>query len=180
MDFKKAYDSIHRNSLWNAMQEFGIPRKLINMTRICMEDTYNIVTYKGRKSDPFQITSGLKQGDALSPLLFNLALEKVVRKVKKDCVIEGTSRLLGYADDIDIIGENEQKTLEILTHLTEKAQKMGLVINQDKTEYMVVSREGTAKNSGHIQIDNMTIKRTETYKCLGTICNCSNIKREDI
>ena len=180
MDFKKAYDSVHRNSLWNAMQEFGIPRKLINMTRLCMEDTYNIVTYKGRKSDPFQITSGLKQGDALSPLLFNLALEKVVRKVKEDCVIGGTSKMLGYADDIDIIGENEQKTLEILTHLKEKAQQMGLVINQDKTEYMVISREGTTKNSGHMQIDNMTIKRTETYRYLGTIFNCSNIIREEI
>ena len=88
--------------------------------------------------------------------------------------------MLGYADDIDIIGENEQKTLEILTHLKEKAQQMGLVISQDKTEYMVISREETTKNSGHMQKDNMTIKRTETYKYLGTIFNCSNIIREEI
>lgn len=88
--------------------------------------------------------------------------------------------ILGYADDIDIVGENEQETIKTLTHLKAAAQKMGLIINQDKTEYMVIARDGKDKNSGHIQIDDMKIKRTETYKYLGTNFNCSNIIREEI
>lgn len=79
VDFRKAYDSIHRESLYNIMEEFGIPNKLISLTKMCMEGT----KYQGRVdsilSDIFTVETSLKQGDALSPLLFNLALEKAVR-----------------------------------------------------------------------------------------------------
>ena len=56
----------------------------------------------------FPIRSGLKQGDALSPLLFNFALEYAIRRVqvKQDGVkLNGTHHLLAYADDVNILGK---------------------------------------------------------------------------
>jgi hypothetical protein len=55
----------------------------------------------------FQIKNGLKQGDALSPLLFNVALEYAIKRVQvnQDGVkLNGTHRLLAYADDVNILG----------------------------------------------------------------------------
>ena len=72
VDFKKAYDSVRREVLCNILIEFGIPKKLVKM---CLNETYSRVRVGKNVSDMFPIRNGLKQGDSLSPLLFNFALE---------------------------------------------------------------------------------------------------------
>jgi hypothetical protein len=73
--FKKAYDSVRREVLHNILIEFGIPRKLVGLIKMCSNETYSTVRIGKYQSDKFPIQNGLKQGDALSPLLFNFALE---------------------------------------------------------------------------------------------------------
>ena len=74
IDFQKAYDSIHRDTLWERMKEFKIPTKLINMCKTCVQKTRSAVRIEGTMSSFFENKTGLKQGDPLSPILFNLAL----------------------------------------------------------------------------------------------------------
>ena len=54
IDFKQAYDSINRNQLLNVMEEFGIPSKLINLTKITLQKTNNQVQFNGRMSEKFE------------------------------------------------------------------------------------------------------------------------------
>ena len=81
IDFKKAYDSVRREALYNILIEYGIPRKLVRLIKMCLTETYNRVWVGKNLSEMFPIRNGLKQGDALSPLLFNFALEYAIKRV---------------------------------------------------------------------------------------------------
>jgi hypothetical protein len=60
--------------LYNILLEFGIPRKLVGLIQMCLNETYSTVLIGKYQSEKFPVQNGLKQGDALSPFLFNFAL----------------------------------------------------------------------------------------------------------
>jgi hypothetical protein len=94
-------------------------------------------------SDSFPIQNGLKQGDALSPLLFNFALEYAIRKVHETQVglkLNGIHQLLAYADDVNLLGDNIDTIKKNTEILIDVIKEVGLEINVEKTKYMQLSR----------------------------------------
>jgi hypothetical protein len=83
IDFKNAYDSVRKEALYNILIEFGIPRKLVGLIKMCLNETYSRVRTGKNLSEMFTVQNGLKQGDTLSPLLFNFALEYAIRTVQE-------------------------------------------------------------------------------------------------
>ena len=69
IDFKKAYNSVRREVLYKILIEFGIPRKLVSLIKMSLTETYSRVWVGKNVSDRFPIRNGLKQGNALSPML---------------------------------------------------------------------------------------------------------------
>lgn len=82
MDFAKAYDSIDRGSPYTILKNFNIPTKLIHIIQAASAQAHEsraVVSVGPELIDDFAVITGLKQGHALSPTLFNVALEFVVR-----------------------------------------------------------------------------------------------------
>ena len=78
IDFKKAYDLLRREVLYKILIESGIPRKLVSLIKMSLTETYSRVWVGKNVSDKFPIRNCLKQGDALSPMLFNFSLEYAI------------------------------------------------------------------------------------------------------
>ena len=68
--------------MYNILIESGVPKKLVRLIKMCLTETYSRDQVGKNLFDMFPIRNGLKQGDALSPLLFNFALEYAIRRVQ--------------------------------------------------------------------------------------------------
>jgi hypothetical protein len=80
IDFRTAYDSINRNQLYIAMKEFNFANKLTRLVKLTMENSQCHIKLESELSKPLNTTNGLRQGNSLlACLLFNTALEKVIR-----------------------------------------------------------------------------------------------------
>lgn len=105
------------------MYEFRIPSKLISLTNVCMSGIKYQVRINFVVSEEFQVVIGLKQRNALSRLLFNIVLEKVIRSVQGDNWATDIStnkiNILGFADDF-IIG-NKQSIIQNTATLMNEA-----------------------------------------------------------
>ena len=87
--------------------EFGIPRKHVRLIKTSLTEIYSRVWVGKNVSDRFRIKNGLKQGDALTPMLFNFSLEYAIRSVQVNqdgLKLSGTHQVLAYADDVNILG----------------------------------------------------------------------------
>jgi hypothetical protein len=129
IDFKKAYDSVRREILYNILIVSGIPMKLVRLMKMCLSKTYSTVWVGKHLFDMFPIKNGLKQGDALLPLLFNFALEYAIRRIQANqegLKLNGTHQLLVYADDVSILGESVRSVKKNKEALEVASKEIGL------------------------------------------------------
>ncbi|XP_059139501.1 uncharacterized protein LOC131927735 [Physella acuta] len=139
VDFEKAFDSVNRDVIWKLMSHYGIPKKFISITQKLFEDTTSRVIHKGKLTKPFTVTTGVRQGCMLSPMIFLMVIDWIMLKTtKNDTGIQWsfTKRLedLDFADDICLLSHKHQHTQAKLNWLSEEASRVGLKINKNKTE----------------------------------------------
>jgi len=130
----------------------------------------------------FPIKNGLKQGDALSPLLFNFSLEYAIRRVQVNrdgLKLNGTHQLLVYADD-NILGGSIRTIGKNIEALVVASKETGIEVNTDKTKYMVMSRDRNAGHSHNMKNDNRSFIRVEVFQYCGTTLANQNSYQEEI
>ncbi|KAK2167820.1 hypothetical protein NP493_1256g00007 [Ridgeia piscesae] len=118
VDYEKAFDSLDRDTLWKLLQHYGIPNKLISLIRNSYEDMACRVIHAGQLTDSFMVKTGVRQGCLLSPLLFLLAIDWIMKKTTK-YRRNGTqwtpwSQLedLDFADDLALLSHSHQQMQE--------------------------------------------------------------------
>lgn len=183
VDFKQAYDSLYRNELFEIMMEFGIPKKLTNLTKATLTDTKCRILINNTQSDPFDIDTGARQGDKLSTILFNLALEKVARAMSinwEGTIFYSSKQMTAFADDTDLIGRGTLAVKESFVEMDMEASNVGLLVNEDKTKYMTLDRKNGSRVGQNITMDNYNFEVVQSFKYLGSILNVTNDIEEEI
>ena len=139
IDYEQAFDSVDRRALTKVLSLYGIPEKYIKVICAMYENNTAAVKVGNEVSNWFCIKSGVKQGCVLSPFIWIILMDFVLRSTGKaigDHGIKWGGRTLldlDYADDLSILDESVSKMNEFLEVLRVQGAKIGLKINVKKT-----------------------------------------------
>ena len=142
IDYAKAFDCVDHNKLWKILKEMGRPDHLICLLRNLYAGQEATVRNGHGTTDWFQIAKGVRQACILSPCLFSLYAEYIIRNtgLKETQVgikIAGRNiNNLGYADDTTLMAESEEELKSLLMKVKEESEKVGLKLNIQKTKIM--------------------------------------------
>nr|KAG5693522.1 hypothetical protein BaRGS_006224 [Batillaria attramentaria] len=182
VDFQKAFDSVDREVIWKLMSHYGFPPKFVNIIRQLYEDATCQVIHDGKLTEPFTVRTGVRQGCILSPTIFLMVVDWVMRQATdgKRTGIQWTFSKqledLDFADDIALLSHKQQDAQEKLNRVAEEAEKTGLKINISKTEVMRVNH----KQHDPIQLHQEDIKEVDKFIYLGSVVSKDGGTDEDI
>jgi hypothetical protein len=130
-------------------------------------------------SESFETRQGLRQGDVLSTLIFNVVLGFIVRRANPQTtytIYNKETQLLAYADDIDIVGRSQSAVRNAYLALEREAAKVGLKINEQKTKYMIAARNDiTIRDVGHtVAIGDKHFEVVKECMYLGSLMTPAN------
>ena len=180
VDFRKAFDSIHRGRMMAILRAYDIPEKLVQAISLMYDKTRARVITPDGETEFFEILAGVLQGDTLAPFLFAIVLDYAMRQA-----LNGREEELGFkierrrsrrhrpvvvtdtdfADDIALLCEGIEEAQEMLHLIETESTKIGLHLNVKKTQYMPYNQDDT--DTIHAR-DGTVIKKVDNYKYLGS------------
>ena len=142
IDYVKAFNCVDHNKLWKILKEMGISDHLICLLRNLYAAQEATVRTGHGTTDWFQIGKGVRQSCILSPCLFNLYAEYIMRKAGLDEAQAGIKiarrniNNLRYADNTTLLAENEEELKSLLMKVKEESENIGLKLNIQETKIM--------------------------------------------
>ena len=156
VDFKKAFDSVHRGKLFKILAAYGVPQKIVELIKLMYKDTKARVVTPDGESDLFDILAGVLQGDTLAPFLFIIVVDYCMRvALGEDGHTLGftlktrqsrrhpaeTVTDADFADDIALLSNMIIQAQELLSRLEDSAESVGLYMNSKKTKAIVYNQD---------------------------------------
>ena len=183
VDFSAAFDSVDRSRMFTILQEAGIPYKVVEMIRLLYRDCSSRVRVYNTESDSFPVSTGVKQGAILSPVLFNIVLDAVLKSsMRENLGVEifsahGSKSItdMDYADDIALVGDNSTDLQSLMNRLSEAAGQVGLKISAKKTQVCYRNCPEPA-----ITLDGSVLECVDDFPYLGSRIDMSGYSKKDI
>ena len=172
IDFRKAFDRVWQEGLWAVMRDFSFEDDMVELIEGLYKEACSAVIHKEAIGRFFKTTVGVRQGCPLSPVLFNIFLERIMQMSLENFqagVSIGGREIcnLRFADDIDLIADGEEELQELTTRLELTVKKFGMEINTDKSKILVNSRQPTQPCT--ININNTPLEQVNQFKYLGAV-----------
>jgi hypothetical protein len=145
IDFRKAFDSIHRDSLWTILRSYGIPPKIVELISMFYQHFECSVLLDNSQTEWFTVKTGVRQGCILSPILFLVSIDWVMRRTTEDMPrgIQWTmfSHLedLDFADDIALLSAMRNHLQDKTSKMSKNGKAVGLNISIKKTHPMYIN-----------------------------------------
>lgn len=175
LDLEKAFDRVSQKEIWKSLRQRNVSPKLIGGIKSLYDNNKSYVRRNNAQSATFVISDGLRQGGVMSPTLFIIIMDDVIkaaeRKSKK--VHIGFNKLTpvsvtvcAFADDVMICAAKEKELQENLQIWEEELKKRNMKINTNKTKVMVLSKENKEIN---LEISQSKIEQVDVFKYLGVL-----------
>ena len=152
VNFKKAFDSINRSVMFSILRHYGIPQTLVDTIQVLYTNSSSAVLVDGSMSNPFDVTTGVLQGDVLAPFLFIILVDYLLGKAPDadSGVMTHHPRQsrghpakflsdLDFADDIALLESSILLAQSQLTKIADAAADIGLIISAPKIEYITIN-----------------------------------------
>ena len=171
IDFKKAFDRVWWSGLWWALRGANIDESIIGIIQALYEQSTGSVMYGGALGEDFNITVGVRQGCLLSPVLFNIFLEIIMRSTLEDyqsSISCGGRQLsnLRFADDIDLITGSEHQLQDLTERLVRASSHFGMEISIEKSKLLV---NGRLHGPAYIRVGDDVLEEVHKFKYLGAV-----------
>ena len=171
IDFEKAFDSIHRGSLWEIMRQYGIPSKLINIVKLMYTDSMCAVLDDGEETEWFKVKTGVKQECVMSGFLFLLVIDWVMRETTRNNNTgirwQMMSKLedLDFADDITLLSSTHSQMQSKTNSMSGLAKRVGLKINEKKTKILRLNN----RKMEPVKLEGKDIEDVDEFTYLGAV-----------
>ncbi|XP_072906368.1 uncharacterized protein [Hemitrygon akajei] len=182
IDFEKAFDSLDRKSMWSILRHYGVPEEMVNIIKQLYDGFSCRVIHDGRLSEEFLVTTGVRQGCLLSPLLFLVVLDWVTRTAYAGSergiqwTLTGKLEDLAFADDPALLSHRLQDMQKKVDSLGETSQRVGLKISQEKTKVLRINN----KQEEPLRIEGQILEDVDKFTYLGSKISKSGGTDEDI
>ncbi len=171
LDAEKAFDSCNWSVLFEKLYyEKNIPLPVVKVLKSLYENSKYSVSYNGRRSYWFNASQGVFQGSILSPHLYNIYTELLLKTIETQNItgtsIHGTSTgIIAYADDIILLSSTRSGLQSLLNQCTDYFDSTAISLNVDKTEFLVSG--SNTPTSTYIELNHHLVTCQDKLKHLG-------------
>ena len=176
IDFEKALDSVHRDSLWLIMRSYDIPSKIVSMVKALYDDFECAVVDGQDTTEWFKIKTGVKQGCNMSGLLFLLVVDWVMRNTGIRWKFNTKLEDLDFADDIALLSSTRQHIQAKTDKLAHEAGRVGMKVNVDKCKLLRIN----SRSNDVVEVNGRGIEDVDRFVYLGATVSKEGGGTEDI
>jgi hypothetical protein len=177
---KKAFDRVRLADVIDCLREKEVPGQIVRTIKELNTDTIAQIKSNNQISSPITITKGVRQGDSLSSMLFNLIIDKIISNLPQELgyrTWNNPIHTLCYADDAVLTADSEDNLQTVLPQFNQMAESLNMEISLGKTKSLTISRHHI---KCEVKLRDTTIEQAPKFNYLGVEISAKRDLRQEV